>query len=260
VAHVDLEILALLALERAGGTDEDTRHLVTCDVCRAQLSRLAETVALARSEEGSVPLEAPPAQVWSRITAELAVAELGPPQGARAAAGADLASIAAARPAAADGPRASGPRRRWWYRPALIAAAGLIVGAGAATAVQQLGTVPPPPVTVVGRAALQPLPQFPRWRHASGIAVMEEKAGGRLLAVTLRAPASGGFFEVWLLGRDGTKMISLGDLNGAGTGVFIMPPGVDLGFYSRIDISLQPFNGSTAHSKVSVVRGSLPGS
>jgi hypothetical protein len=37
-----------------------------------------------------------------------------------------------------------------------------------------------------------------------------------------------------------------------------MPPGVDLANYSRIDVSLQPFNGSTLHSRTSVVRGSLP--
>jgi hypothetical protein len=33
---------------------------------------------------------------------------------------------------------------------------------------------------------------------------------------------------------------------------------VDLRDYSRIDISLQPFDGNTQHSKTSVVRGSLP--
>jgi hypothetical protein len=40
---------------------------------------------------------------------------------------------------------------------------------------------------------------------------------------------------------------------------FALPPGTDLRFYSRVDISLQPFNGSTAHSSVSVVRGPVPG-
>jgi len=53
-------------------------------------------------------------------------------------------------------------------------------------------------------------------------------------------------------------MISLGDLNVGHTGTFAVPPGVDLRYYSRIDISLQPFNGSTQHSKISVVRGSWP--
>ena len=53
-------------------------------------------------------------------------------------------------------------------------------------------------------------------------------------------------------------MISLGDLSAEHTGTFTVPAGVDLRDYSRIDISLQPFNGSTQHSKASVVRGSLP--
>ena len=53
-------------------------------------------------------------------------------------------------------------------------------------------------------------------------------------------------------------MISLGDLNAGQTGTFIIPPRTDLRNYSRIDVSLQPFNGSTQHSKISVVRGSLP--
>jgi hypothetical protein len=53
-------------------------------------------------------------------------------------------------------------------------------------------------------------------------------------------------------------MISLGDLNRRHTGEFTVPPGTDLHNYSRIDVSLQPFNGSTAHSRISVVRGALP--
>ena len=41
-------------------------------------------------------------------------------------------------------------------------------------------------------------------------------------------------------------MISLGDLNTRAPGTFTLPAGVNLRFYSRVDISLQPFNGSTA--------------
>jgi anti-sigma-K factor RskA len=87
---------------------------------------------------------------------------------------------------------------------------------------------------------------------------MERGTSGRMLSVTLRAPSRPGFYEVWLLARDGVKMISLGDLNRDHTGLFAMPPGVDLADYSRIDISLQPFNGSLLHSRDSVVRGTLP--
>ena len=80
----------------------------------------------------------------------------------------------------------------------------------------------------------------------------------QLMDVTLHAPRQPGFCEVWLLARDGVSMISLGDLNAGQTGTFIIPPRTDLRNYSRIDVSLQPFNGSTQHSKISGVRGSLP--
>src|SRR5271157_3052100 len=93
---------------------------------------------------------------------------------------------------------------------------------------------------------------------ATGTAVMRATASQQLMVVTLRAPQRPGFYEVWLLARNGVSMISLGDLNADHTGTFSVPPGTDLRNYSRIDISLQPFNGSTLHSKTSVVRGSLP--
>ena len=87
---------------------------------------------------------------------------------------------------------------------------------------------------------------------------MRATASQQLMVVTLHAPRQPGFYEVWLLARDGVSMISLGDLNAGHTGTFIIPPGTDLHNYSRLDISLQPFDGSTQHSKTSVVRGSLP--
>jgi hypothetical protein len=37
-----------------------------------------------------------------------------------------------------------------------------------------------------------------------------------------------------------------------------MPPGVDLATYSRLDVSLQAFNGRTVHARTSVVHGALP--
>jgi hypothetical protein len=134
---------------------------------------------------------------------------------------------------------------------------GLIVGVGGA-AIAHIGHQEAPVTQVVGTSALRPLPQFPQWQAASGSAVMESSPSGLQLRVTLRAPSRPGFFEVWLLARNGVSMISLGDLNRRHTGEFAVPPGTDLRNYSRIDVSLQPFNGSTAHSRVSVVRGALP--
>jgi hypothetical protein len=88
--------------------------------------------------------------------------------------------------------------------------------------------------------------------------VLRQTPAAQQLAVSVTAPRRAGFYEVWMLGRDGTSMISLGDLNTANTGTFTLPAGVNLRFYSRIDVSLQPFNGSTLHSSISVVRGSMP--
>ncbi|MGI9008567.1 MAG: anti-sigma factor, partial [Streptosporangiaceae bacterium] len=150
----------------------------------------------------------------------------------------------------------SGRRFSWPQRLVLTAVAGLLIGAVVATGVRQLAQPAGP--AVVGTTALRPLPQFPQWRHAAGRAVAQRTGSGTQLHVTLRAPSRPGFYEVWLLGRDGVKMISLGDLNSSRAGVFTLPPGADLRFYSRIDISLQPFNGSPVHAPDSVVRGPLP--
>lgn len=164
-----------------------------------------------------------------------------------------------AGPLAAAVPPTAATRRRtapWWRRPLTAGVAGLLIGAAAAAGGYELAAAPGP--TVVASSALRPLPQFPQWRDARGTAVMERRAGGLAVTVTVRARPGAGFFEVWLLARDGVKMISLGDLNGSRTGLFAIPPGTSLAEYSRIDVSLQPFDGSTQHSKVSVVRGPLP--
>ena len=136
------------------------------------------------------------------------------------------------------------------------AAAGLIIGIGGTAGIVQLTRAPA--TRVVAQIELSPLPAFPQWQGATGTAVMRATAGQQVMVVTLHAPQRPGFYEVWLLARNGVSMISLGDLNSDHTGTFTVPPGVDLRNYSRIDVSLQPFNGSTLHSKTSVVRGSLP--
>jgi hypothetical protein len=136
---------------------------------------------------------------------------------------------------------------------ALIVAAA--VGAGIWGGVHALTS---PRTTVVGQVALKPLPAFPQWSTASGTAVMATGPHGNQVTVTLDAPDRAGFYEVWLLAKDGRSMISLGDLGTGHTGTFDMPPGVNLSNYSRLDVSLQAYNGSTQHAKASVVRGALP--
>jgi Anti-sigma-K factor rskA len=253
MSHVDPELLALLALGDGAGTADDRDHLGLCPACREELLRLRRVVdvAVAVGLDTDFRMQAPPDHLWDRVAAEL-----------------DLEGTAAlplgADPAGSDvqpeaiGASARRPRRVRWRRPVIAAvAAGVILGAGSAVAAEQLATRPAV-TTVLGQTTLRALPQFPQWRDASATAVLRQGPLGRTLAITLHAGEAPGFFEVWLLGRDGVKMISLGDLDSARGGQFALPPGANLSFYSRIDISLQPFDGSPLHSRISVVRGALP--
>lgn len=253
MSHVDPEILALIALGEQADTPEARAHLGQCTHCADELRALASVVLLSRQAEDAGRLVSPPPALWDRIVAHPGFQ-----------AGQDLAAAGDDDPEPEPGGSAVGlPRGRGrWHRPAVAAATGvlvgMIIGAGG-TFVIHIGHEEAPVTHVVGTSALRPLPQFPQWRTASGSAVMERGPGGLQLRVRVHAPSRPGFFEVWLLARNGVSMISLGDLDRRHIGEFSVPPGTDLGNYSRIDVSLQPFNGSTAHSRISVVRGALPG-
>jgi hypothetical protein len=269
VSHTDPELLALMALGEPGADDG---HAAGCPECQEELRQLASVVAVARSTPEPVRLETPPAGLWSRIAAETGVA-VGPHvangsggiPGVHEVGGASGAgeSHEAGETDGAGGASGAGRvergRRGWWTRGRAGLAAALIVaaavGAGIWGGVQALTGSR---TTVVGQVALKPLPEFPQWSTARGTAVMATGPRGKQVTVTLEAPDRAGFYEVWLLARDGHSMISLGDLGSGHQGTFDMPPGVDLGNYSRVDVSLQAYNGSTAHAKASVVRGTLP--
>jgi len=263
VRHIDPDLLALQALGEDIG-QEARAHLDSCPDCRAEMRQLTEVVTAARGGPDIVQLDAPPAGLWSRVAAAAGV-DVAPVSGdglaSRPAAVPGLVDGAEPVPAGA-GARAGAGQLRWWRRRPLVTAtaalvAGLLIGAGAAAGIGQLTASPA--AKVVASIPLRPLPEFPQWRAASGSAVMAQGPHGQQeLTVSLRAPRKPGFYEVWLLARNGISMISLGDLGPGHTGKFTMPPGVDLADYSRIDVSLQPFNGSPLHSRASVVRGSLP--
>ena len=52
-------------------------------------------------------------------------------------------------------------------------------------------------------------------------------------------------------------LVSLGDLSSNGRGAYVVPSGLDLAKYNAVDVSLQPMNGSPAHSSHSAVRGTI---
>ncbi len=278
MSHTDPMIMALRALGESAGTPQDEEHAQTCADCRQELTQLTEIVDLARHMRPAEDLQQPPPAVWDRIAAAVGPSVVSPAADGPAPPATDaLAPPAVNGPAssAVNGPAPSavngtargadtparrgirtGGRRGRLVTALAGAAAGLIIGIGGTAGVVQLTKAP---VTrVVAQIELSPLPEFPQWRGATGTAVMRATAAQQEMVVTLHAPQLPGFYEVWLLARNGVSMISLGDLNADQTGTFTVPPGVDLRNYSRIDVSLQPFDGSTLHSKTSVVRGSLP--
>ena len=265
MAHIDPDLLALLALGEDAAA-EDRAHLASCPACATELRQLTKVVSVTRGGPDLRALDTPPPALWSRVAAAAGVDAVPGPVTAPGTALNDRPDTAAG-PAPSPGPVPAGEpgpsqgRPAWWRRrPLLTAAAGLVagllIGAGGAAGIHQLTSAPA--TDVVASIPLRPLAQFPQWQAARGTAVMVEGPHGKQLTVSLRAPRKPGFYEVWLLARNGTSMISLGDLGPGHTGKFTMPPGVDLANYSRIDVSLQPFNGSTLHSQTSVVRGSLP--
>ena len=253
MSHPDPEILALQALAESAGGSPGDNHVRTCPRCRTELARLTQVVEVAR-QAGPERLDQPPPQLWDRIAAAVASSDAAPAREGATAGNRDTAPapVAAARPQ----PRRARSARRSLAVTLAALAAGLIIGIGSTIGIVHLTSNPSP--RVIAQIELSPLAQFPQWRGAAGTAVMQTTASQRVIAVTLRAPQRPGFYEVWLLARNGVSMISLGDLNASHTGTFTVPPGTDLRDYSRIDVSLQPFDGSTVHSKDSVVRGSLP--
>jgi hypothetical protein len=263
VSHTDPTILALRALGETVGTAGDDAHAAACARCRDELTRLTGLVALARQGGAGENLETPPPRVWQRVAAagDGTASPLGAPRPGSLAAGPAAGARQVMGSAERTGRHARPGLRAGWRHGRLAAAlaglaAGLVVGIAGTAGLVQLNSAPP--ARVIAQVELRPLPQFPQWRGTSGTAVMQAAGGQPAIAVTLTAPRSAGFYEVWLLARNGVSMISLGDLNASHTGTFIVPAGTDLRNYSRIDVSLQPFNGSTVHSRTSVVRGSLP--
>ncbi|QCB94479.1 anti-sigma factor [Cellulomonas shaoxiangyii] len=269
-AHVDDDVLSLLALGEDTGTPDERAHVAACPRCSAELAQLRDLVGVARAAQADGPLVAPAPHVWERIAGELALdptpvvvddatATAVPVAGAPGAgARADEPVASGGGPAAAPAPaREPGlapvvplrPRRWAWVAGA--AAAGLVVGGAGAwwTATRE------PATTVVARAELDALPGW----DAAGSAELETAPdGSRVLVVDVAddGPASGGYREVWLLRPDVSGLVSLGPLTGT-SGRFTLPDDLDVDEFPVVDVSSEPLDGDPAHSGDSIVRGTL---
>jgi hypothetical protein len=240
VQHCTPEQLALAALREPLSAD-DTAHLASCARCRAELASLrrgvdAVAVPQLAAPGASVP---PPPRVWEAIAAATGVSATAPaPAGTPAPPPADAEVL---------------PFRARRSRLLLVAAAvavGAVIGAGAVAVLQGRDDGGHP----VASVALDPL----AGNDAKGRAeVIVRKDGSRVLEVDLKAPQlTNAYYDVWLLEQSVQGMVNLGVAQ-AGTNVFELPAGLDLGEFPLVDVSVEPLDGDPTHSGDSVARGEL---
>ncbi len=252
--HCAPEQLALAAL-REPLPAEDTAHLASCDVCRAEvrsLQRSVDAVAVPQLAAPGAPV-APPPGVWEAIAAATGVSVTPRSDAVEAPAEVAAEVVAAETPPPPPGDAHVLPfrsRRRPLLLTAAALLAGAVVGAGA-VAVVQSGQDDGEPVTAV---ALDPL----AGNEASGRAqVVVRDDGSRVVEVELDAPAlNDEYYEIWLIDRDVVGMVPLGVVR-PGTQTFELPADLDLGEFPLVDVSVEPLDGDPTHSGVSVARGEL---
>jgi hypothetical protein len=259
MSHCDPTILALAALGEDIDAD-DAAHLESCEICLADAAELTEVVTAGRA----APLELPevPAGVWASIQQELALDRA--PDGDDRIRRTNLATVTAApRDASHDADPSLAPvvpmrpRRSFFSVAAVAAAAGAIVGGTVVWAAAQAGDSQPgsPSGTLVAQAVLSPLTDSV---PAPGEATVVDSPDGEVVRVDATAlRPTNGFYEVWLLDADATKLVALGALPAGSIGTFTVPPGVSITDYPVVDISLEPLDGDPAHSKNSLMRGTL---
>lgn len=239
--HLDDELLADLAL---GEPDRLARrhraHLLVCRTCASRLGELRALVATARAEQ-PVRMQVPGPGLLASIRAELAGDS---PAGSASGPAALPAPIPLAdrRPATRS---TASPTRR------LLAAAAVVVVAVGGAAWYRAAEAD----VVVARTTLAPLPD----RSGGGTAQLTERDGDLRLTIEVTRPAAvDAFEELWLINTDGRRMISLGVVPATGRASYPVPGSArGLDGYTIVDISLEPFDGNAAHSRDSLLRGTL---
>lgn len=252
--HCAPEQLSLAALHEPLPA-ADVAHLESCAQCREELASLRRGVdALAVPELAAPgPAVAPPPGVWAGIAAATGVAT-APRREVLAAVPPPPAAVPPPpAPAPEPAPAPVVPLRTRRSRLLLAAAASLVVGVGIGAGAVALGTGDDEGLSVAA-AALDPLDD----RGASGEARVVERDGDLVLEVDLTAAdPQDGFYEVWLLDEAVEDLVSLGVVRGGSEVALALPPGLDLGEYPVVDVSVEPLDGDPGHSGVSVARGVL---
>ncbi|MGW2210698.1 anti-sigma factor domain-containing protein [Streptomyces sp. NPDC001781] len=262
--HADEETLVLMALGELPTTSDDL-HLQTCPACQRELESLRRVVTTAQAPDpDEADLLQPPAQLWTDIAAELSLIE-APADPFPAALDEELNAIIAGEPERAQPPAepsALTPGATRWRRvrrPArfsvVLAACAALLGAAAGSTVTWWATRSDSTAAAVNARRLDSL------RAAStGYASLRGTQTHRSLAIQVKGlPSTSGYFEVWLMNRSHTKLVSMGVLNPDGHASLPVPENIDLSEYSVVDVSIQPYNGKPDHSGKSIVRGPYAG-
>ncbi|RFA17957.1 anti-sigma factor [Subtercola boreus] len=261
--HTDPDILALLALGEPAGSDDDRAHIASCPGCTSTLAAFTGAAAAGRSTASVPALVAPHERVWNQIAAAVgadATPEVSSAERRERGRGVRGRSVRgrSVRGRSVRGRSVRGRRLpvRWL---ALAAAVVLAAAAGGVTTSFLLRPTDAPggapSVTVLARAALTALPD---WPGATGDAVVESNGADTSMVISVNAATDrpDAYREVWLLSADLTKLVSLGLLSGD-SGTFAIPTDIDMSQYSIVDVSSEPLDGNPAHSSNSIVRGSF---
>lgn len=257
MTHVREEVLAGQAL---GEPDELSRrerwHLGRCDDCSGRLSDLRRIVATGRSSgaAGVEPVRPPRPGLLAAIHAELDLDDAPAPVGPTTAPVTTTpVTTLPTRPTLptpdvelVDRPVAGHRRRTRWLVAAAVVAA---VGVTATVAYRQENQ------QVVATAVLAPLPT----KAGSGTAEIVRGRDGQELSVSLSTTTPPDtFVELWLFDAATGGMISVGIVPPTGRGTFPLPAaGQALSAYTVVDVSQEPFDGNPAHSRNSILRGTL---
>ncbi|RRR75743.1 anti-sigma factor [Streptomyces sp. RP5T] len=265
--HTDEETLTLMAIGEDPSPPDD-EHVRTCERCARELDALRHVVSTMKgpvAEEDE--LLTPPADLWTSIGDELGLRRdetsavdtggEGPTGGEAPTVG--ESPTAGESPAVGDRPspsavRARRPRRLQRVSVALAACAALL-GAAAGSTITWWVTRDDTTVSATDGRRLDSLQA-----NSAGYARLTGGSGHRTLAITVKGlPRTSGYFEVWLMDRSHTKLVSMGVLGSDGRASLPVPSNIDLREYSVVDVSVQPYNGKPDHSGDSIVRGPYAG-
>ncbi len=114
-----------------------------------------------------------------------------------------------------------------------------------------IGRADTPTGTSVASADLEALTT-----EGSATAELLDSDGELVLEVAIDGVSPGdGYLEVWLVDPGITQLVSLGPVRSDGR--YVLPDGLNPAEVPVVDVSVEPFDGSPAHSGNSVFRGSL---